>query len=88
MKEGNFYYYNIPMDDKQTIEALVQRVQELEVRERDLLLAAEMGSELLDINAKLEQENMEHLEEKKALQQKLTLHKNVRSFFHLILGIL
>ena len=67
---------------------LLLRIQELESRERDLLLAAELGRDLLDKNTDLELENKQIKEENQNLQHKLSLHKNVRiriccGFIHL-----
>jgi hypothetical protein len=59
---------------------LLERVQELEARERDLLLAAEMGRELLERNTELELEFKSLAEENRELSQKLALHKNVGFF--------
>jgi len=55
---------------------LLLRIQELESRERDLLLAAELGRDLLDKNTDLELENKQIKEENQNLQHKLSLHKN------------
>ena len=58
-------------------EELLERIQELEARERDLLIAAEMGRDLLDRNTDLELECKSLSEENENLKQKLVLQKNV-----------
>lgn len=60
-----------------TIEELKQRIQELEVKENNLLLAAEYGEELLNKNTDLERENEEYKKIIDDLQKEVKYHKNV-----------
>ena len=58
-----------------------ERIKELEMRERDLLFAAQIGRDLLEKNTELELENRKYQEEIESLTQKVHIYKNVSHFY-------
>lgn len=51
-------------------------LQELELKEQNLQLAAEIGKKLLEENTELELQNQRYADENSRLQQQLQLHKS------------
>lgn len=66
------------MEGENDIAALEERIEYLEGRERDLLIAAEIGQQLLEKNTELDMANRQLVDETRALRAQLDDSKSVR----------
>lgn len=66
------------MEGENDSAALEERIEYLEGRERDLLIAAEIGQQLLEKNTELDMANRQLVDETRALRAQLDDSKSVR----------